>query len=74
MGEDKMAIIHRNESAGPGVHRMTLTHIGPMPQPGQFAMISVPGKYLPRPLSIESASSGVYSVAYKITGPGTEIM
>ncbi|MCL2390932.1 MAG: dihydroorotate dehydrogenase electron transfer subunit [Endomicrobia bacterium] len=40
--------------------------------PGQFFMISVPGVFLRRPISVHDAKNGVISFLYKIVGKGTK--
>ncbi len=48
--------------------------------PGQFVMLSVPGKdgrpFLPRPFSIyrTSSSPGSFEILYRVVGPGTRLM
>lgn len=42
--------------------------------PGQFFMISVPGVFLRRPISVHDAKNGKISFLYKIVGKGTKIM
>ncbi|MCL2484779.1 MAG: dihydroorotate dehydrogenase electron transfer subunit [Endomicrobia bacterium] len=42
--------------------------------PGQFFMISAPGVFLRRPISIHDAKNGIISFLYKIVGKGTKIL
>jgi len=43
-------------------------------KPGQFFMLTVPGVFLRRPLSIYDTGKGYISFLYKLTGKGTEIL
>lgn len=43
-------------------------------RPGQFFMISVPGVFLRRPISVHDAKNGKISFLYKIAGKGTKIL
>lgn len=42
--------------------------------PGQFFMISVPGVFLRRPISVHDAKNGIISFLYKVVGEGTETL
>ncbi len=43
-------------------------------QPGQFFMLSVPGFFLRRPISVHDAKNGIISFLYKIAGQGTKVL
>jgi len=42
--------------------------------PGQFFMLTVPGVFLRRPLSVYDAKNGIISFLYKVVGKGTKIL
>lgn len=48
------------------------THI--CPQPGQFAMVKVEGKFLKRPLSISNYTEDTVTFIYKVLGQGTKLL
>ncbi len=48
------------------------THI--CPQPGQFAMVKVEGKFLKRPLSISNYTEDTVTFVYKVLGAGTKML
>jgi len=42
--------------------------------PGQFFMLTVPGVFLRRPLSVHDAKNGMISFLYKVAGKGTKLL
>jgi dihydroorotate dehydrogenase electron transfer subunit len=42
--------------------------------PGQFFMLSIPGVFLRRPISIHDINDGILSFLYKVVGKGTKIL
>lgn len=44
------------------------------PQPGQFGMLKIEGKFLKRPLSISSYTDQTVTFIYKVLGSGTKIL
>ncbi|MDR2192721.1 MAG: dihydroorotate dehydrogenase electron transfer subunit [Endomicrobium sp.] len=43
-------------------------------KPGQFFMLTIPGVFLRRPLSVHDAKDGEISFLYKVVGKGTKIL
>lgn len=56
------------------VYRMVVANVDNSITPGQFVNISVPGKMLPRPISVADYKGDQLSLIYRVVGEGTEIL
>lgn len=43
-------------------------------KPGQFINITIPGKFLRRPISVCDWEDGKLTIIYKVVGEGTEVL
>lgn len=67
--------VESNEAEAKNVYKMVLSgDTSGISRPGQFINISVPGKYLRRPISVCDWDEGTVTVIYKVVGEGTKIM
>ena len=56
------------------IYRMVVSNVNNDIKPGQFVNISVPGKMLPRPISVADYKDNNLSLIYRVVGEGTEIL
>ncbi len=76
-GEVRQGIftVTANRSLGPGLYRMDLAgDTREIRADGGFVDLSVPGKYLRRPISVYRVLPGLVSIVYKVAGSGTALM
>ena len=70
--EIKIYSITENTLVAPQVYRMELSsESAPQLQAGQFVNVTVPGKFLRRPLSVSLSEPGRLTLLYKVVGEGT---
>lgn len=71
MRENNGKIIE-NKMLADGIYRMTIeSNRECFTAPGQFAMLSVPGLFLRRPISVSSYNENSYTLIYRVVGKGT---
>lgn len=56
------------------IYRMIVSNVNNDIRPGQFVNVSVPGKMLPRPISVADYKDNNLSLIYRVVGGGTEIL
>lgn len=68
--------IRENKSLRPGYYKISVgsDSLARVCRPGQFFMLTVPGVFLKRPLSVYSASNGKIEFLYKAVGKGTRCL
>lgn len=67
--------IKENREIAPGIFEMKFDAPDhEFTKPGQFEMLSVPGKFLRRPISVSDFDGEGYSIIYKTVGEGTGLM
>lgn len=70
-----ISTIYSNKEIAPGIFCMMLeTEGSKFSNPGQFAMVQVPGKFLRRPISVCRYDGDRYTLVYRVAGEGTRIM
>lgn len=68
-------IIESNKLIAKDVFEMVLYgDTSAIQQPGEFVNVAVPGKFLPRPISVAFSDERSVTLIYKVVGEGTEIL
>lgn len=73
--KDRKTRILENRELAPGIFRLVCETDGDdFTCPDQFAMVSVPEKFLRRPISIADHDEHSFAMIYKVVGEGTDIL
>lgn len=68
-------VIKQNQRIAKDVYEMILVgDTSAIQSPGEFVNVYVPGKFLPRPISVAYSDEESLCLAYKVVGEGTEII
>lgn len=68
-------VIKTNQEIANNIYEMVLEgDTKAITQPGQFVNVTIPGVFLPRPISVCYSDEETISLVYKVVGEGTEIL